>query len=245
MRLIVFFAFLFVSIQAQSQDTWTQANKSYEEQEYQKAIELYETMVEEDMHSYELYYNLGGAYFKLNRFAESILNYEKALLLKSGDDDTKHNLSKAKSKIKDKAELVTKFDSPYLMKGMSEYLSPFAFQLISLISLISFIIFAMLRKLKNKVVRPVWLIITILFSFSFFAFSKWQEKESKQYLEAIVFSPRVNVKSSPTTSGTGIFVLHEGVKVRVLDEREEWLRIYLDSEKIGWLKSSDVEKISI
>lgn len=40
----------------------------------------------------ELYYNLGNAYYKLNKIAPAIYNYEKALLLNPNDVASKNNL---------------------------------------------------------------------------------------------------------------------------------------------------------
>jgi hypothetical protein len=42
-----------------------------------KRVRAYETVLTQNKHSSELYFNLGNAYYKLNKVAPSIYNYEK------------------------------------------------------------------------------------------------------------------------------------------------------------------------
>ena len=58
-----------------------EATKMYQEGDYQKAIDLYNEMLSDDMESATVYYNLGNCYYKQGETAKAILNYERALLL--------------------------------------------------------------------------------------------------------------------------------------------------------------------
>lgn len=73
-------------------DFFEQANDHYNEGQYEEAVALYLRILESDRHSAALYYNLGNAYYKLNRIAPSIYYYEKALLLAPDDEDIRNNL---------------------------------------------------------------------------------------------------------------------------------------------------------
>lgn len=53
--------------------------------------------------------------------------------------------------------------------------------------------------------------------------------------KAIISTPQVSGKSSPDTSGTDLFVLHEGTKVSVEDEVGEWYEIRLSDGNKGWI----------
>ena len=79
-KLIGFVAILFMLFSAQAQIEWETANKAYADSEYELAIRSYENMLENGQSSFELYYNLANAYYRLNRYADAVLNYEKALL---------------------------------------------------------------------------------------------------------------------------------------------------------------------
>jgi SH3-like domain-containing protein len=60
---------------------------------------------------------------------------------------------------------------------------------------------------------------------------------------AIIFSPLVNGKSSPDSSGNDLFVLHEGTKVTIEDEVGEWYEIRLSDGNKGWVPANCLDKI--
>ena len=62
--------------------------------------------------------------------------------------------------------------------------------------------------------------------------------------EAIVMRPVASVKSSPSAeSSTDLFILHEGAKVRLIDQVGRWSNIELADGRQGWLPSDDMEII--
>jgi SH3-like domain-containing protein len=61
--------------------------------------------------------------------------------------------------------------------------------------------------------------------------------------EAIVFTPTLTVKSSPDQASTDLFVIHEGIKVTLLDKIGEWQEIRIANGSIGWLRTSDLRMI--
>ena len=87
MKKIVFFLLVqFVTLGAFAQEaTIKEAEVAYTKEDYGKAIELYEGLLKTHGESAEIYYNLGNAYYKENKIAPAILNYERALLLDPGD----------------------------------------------------------------------------------------------------------------------------------------------------------------
>ena len=85
------------------------AEVAYTKEDYGKAIELYEGLLKTHGESAEIYYNLGNAYYKENKIAPAILNYERALLLDPGDGDIRFNLQLARQKSVDKIEPVGDF----------------------------------------------------------------------------------------------------------------------------------------
>jgi SH3-like domain-containing protein len=55
--------------------------------------------------------------------------------------------------------------------------------------------------------------------------------------------PTVTVKSSPSEKGTNLFVIHEGLKVRVTDKLGDWLEVRLADGNKGWLMIESIERI--
>ena len=117
-----------------AQDVVTQANEAYEQEDFKKAIELYETALKEQGKSADLYYNLGNAYYKDNHYAEAILNYERALLLSPGDEDVRFNLDMAKSHITDKIEPVETFFLTMWFHSVRDSLSSNAWAVVGIVS---------------------------------------------------------------------------------------------------------------
>ena len=64
--------------QASMESLFKEGNDAYNEGAYQKAVSFYEQTLKMGQHSAALYYNLGNAYYRLNKVAESIYYFEKA-----------------------------------------------------------------------------------------------------------------------------------------------------------------------
>ena len=87
-------------------------------------------------------------------------------------------------------------------------------------------------------------IVFLLLSIGSFAFSLWQRADYKASDDAIVMAPVSAVKSSPGgESAKDLFVIHEGTKVKVLDQVGEWKNISLADGRQGWMLSKDMEVI--
>jgi outer membrane receptor for ferrienterochelin and colicin len=56
--------------------------------------------------------------------------------------------------------------------------------------------------------------------------------------------PSVTIRSTPSTSGTELFILHEGKKVTIKDDSmKDWKEIEIEDGNIGWLPASAIERI--
>ena len=54
----------------------------------------------------------------------------------------------------------------------------------------------------------------------------------------------LTVRSTPSESGTSLFILHEGRKVSIKDNSmKEWKEIRLEDGKVGWVPASAIEAI--
>ena len=66
---------------AQQDSRFVKGNRLYNDGKYRAAIESYEAILTDSLHSPELYFNLGNAHYKLSEVAPSIYYYEKGLQL--------------------------------------------------------------------------------------------------------------------------------------------------------------------
>ena len=238
---------LLATIKLSAQDLLQSANEAYAKGDFAKATELYEAALKENGESATVYYNLGNSYYKANRIAPSILNYERALLLDPGNSDIRFNLEIAKLKTVDKIEPVGEFFLTSWFRSVQNLLSIDAwskFGIISFILLIgSLFLFFFSRKIIIKRLSfyagICFLILTI--SGNIFAYN--QKKRLTERNSAIIFVPTTTIKSSPDESGTDLFILHEGTKVRLKSKIGHWNEIETADGNVGWIKNEEVEGI--
>lgn len=251
MRLKIFILFLFIiTPEIIGQDLENQVdlgNKYFTEGEFEKAIQVYEKILGSGFEAADLYYNLGNAYFKSNKLNYAILNYERAILLSPNDEDLQHNLELARTFTVDKIDDLPQF---FIRQWHYAFVQLFSTDFWAFLSIITFITFLMLFSLYLyiNVFRvkkfSFWLGIVFLFiSVSAFVFSYHQKEIVKNHNAAIVFSPVVTVKSSPDETGTDLFVIHEGIKVSIVDSLGNWTEIKLSDGNKGWLLTSAIVRI--
>ena len=249
MKKIVIYLLCIVAVMTATygQESLTKANEAYAQEDYIKAIELYEQTAREHGVSSDLYYNLGNAYYKHNEFAKAILNYERALLLNPGNEDARFNLDMANTHIVDKIDPVGRFFLSVWIDTMRSYLSSNTWAVIGIIAFFLFIggcyLYLFTRSVPLKKIGFFGGIVVLLIAIMANCFA-WGLNEKKEIRnEAIVCDATVSVKSSPAESGTDLFVLHEGTKVVVLSKVGEWSEVKISDGNRGWLPSAAIEII--
>ena len=60
------------------QQTFIQANKAYDSGDYASAVKLYNTIVDAGYANWQIYYNLGNCYYRLDETGLCIANYRRA-----------------------------------------------------------------------------------------------------------------------------------------------------------------------
>ena len=223
------------------------ANQKYADGSFEEAISSYEEILATGHSSAALYYNLGNAYYKTNQVTRAILNYERALLLSPGDEDIKYNLDIANQLVADKINSLPEFFLTKWFKQIRTGMSADSWALTSIASFAITALFALLFFfLRNRAVRKLSLAATVLFliiSGTTLVFGSLQHKQFSERNTAIIFSPSVTAKSSPDQGGTDLFVLHEGVKVWITDQLNDWVEIQLADGNKAWIREDDLERI--
>lgn len=223
------------------------ANKAYTEGYFENAVELYKKVLHLGVESPELYFNLGNSYFKLNELSSAILYYEKARKLDPGNEDVNYNLSVANSKIADKIDPIPELFYKRWFRSLCEILSMDEWGKISIIAMIIALFFGFIYFVSNRMVlRKIgfWLGIIFLSCALCSVLLAYQDYSIiNNNKEAIIFLPTVTIKSSPDEKSIDLFVLHEGTKVKLIDNIGNWFEIKIANGSVGWLPSSAVEKI--
>jgi tetratricopeptide (TPR) repeat protein len=245
-------AFIVVfSLNAKAQDTiqilWERGNAFYTTENYQEAISAYEQIRQTGQESSKLYFNLGNAYYKAGDINNAILYYERAKLLSPNDDDIDFNLRLANQFV------VTEIDAlplPFFLRWRNNITNLFPADTWAAISIGAFILFLTLLGLfifgRSSAIKQLsfWFgIFAVVVSAFTFSFAASQKEKINQRRHAIVFCPRVTVKSAPAQNSTDLFLLYEGVKVEVSDSVNTWKEIKLPDGNVGWLPDSCIIRI--
>ena len=237
--ILVLFLTLF-SYALENQIVIAKANKSYAEGLYTQAVELYKQVLTSVNESWELYYNLGNSYFKLN-------DYEKAKKLNPGNEDINFNIKVTNNRITDKIEPLPEMFYKRWYRNLVELFSVDNWARIVILSFIISLFCGLLYVISQHIFFQkvgFWMgIVFFLFSLISVLFAFQNYRTLQNNTEAIIFTPTVTIKSSPDEKSIDLFVLHEGAKVQILDNIGNWYEIRIANGSVGWLLTSSVEKI--
>ena len=189
-----------------------EGNAAYEEGNYEQAMAFYNQIVEVGMESADLYYNMGNTYYKMKQYPMSILYYEKALKLDPGNEDIRTNLEIANLAVVDKINVIPQSFITRWWNSLKSFLSPdgWAWCSVAAFALLLLCLFAFLMARKSALRKLgffVGLVMVACLALSL-VFSIQKHKDMKVMDEAIVMTPTVTVKSSPSENSVDLFVLH-------------------------------------
>ena len=244
---------LFISLCAPiwaSLATFESANTAYADGRYRDAVALYQTIIAERPNTKasdmaRVYYNLGNAQFKQGELAQAILAYERALRLDPRNEDIKHNLRFAQSRITDDIK-----DNDFFLSSWAKAVRNSASEevwrwvsvglfVLGLIGILLFLLSPILW-LRKSAFYIALLALFISLCAGLNARSLHQRDTLRN--EAIITQGIVNAKSSPDRSGTDLFTVHEGTKITIRETIGEWANIRV-AQYEGWIELRNLERI--
>jgi tetratricopeptide (TPR) repeat protein len=222
------------------------ANDYYAKAQYSEALAGYQQIIASGQHSAAVYFNLGNASYKTGDLPSALLYYEKAHQLAPNDEDINANIRFANSKTRDQIEEVPEF---FMNRWWTSVYLSYPANTIAVISLIfSFlgsvfliIYFFAHRRTIKKSSFFISLICFGLGLFCTFLLSRQMRYFDQQY--GIVFNSPVYVKSEPAEASRSLVLIHEGLKVEILDVGQHWVKIRLANGSEGWIKTVDLKEI--
>jgi tetratricopeptide (TPR) repeat protein len=221
-------------------------NEAILNEDFNAAIQIYESLLEKNNEHFNLYYNLGNAYYRMNQLGNAIWAFEKGLHLTPRDKDLKFNLDLANTRVRDRIEMpetIIFLEQYRNLKKMTTLMD------LLLVGATFFMLGAFIYFLKKynhwqSILLSRLIIVLLLLSLliHLIALDKYFEISNKQ--EAIIIQPEVEVYSAPfDRKETILFRLHEGVKAEVTQDQGNWLEIELIDRKKGWIKSEYVRSL--
>ncbi len=232
-----------------SKDTLFQrANEAYMTGRYTDAIDAYEQVVPNGVRHEDLFYNLGNAYQKAGRLGAAIYNYERALELDPDQDDVQFNLKAARQAARSLGEdrLVGAEGTPFWMRMVQ----PFTLGMLGWVFLALWLtVFTILISLRF--VQPGFLRVGLWAGFAFLCAGTLVGGVmfgTRYYLaerveQAVVLPDSAQVKDGPDANYQTSFNVHAGLRVRITERDQEWVRVRLSNGLEGWLRERDLGRL--
>lgn len=232
-----------IALQAQSPDNlFTEAQQLYDEGEYSRAVDLYRQILKQGKESSRVHYNLGNAYFRVGELGEAILHWEKAKELNPRDQDIRFNLRVGRARIQDRIDAPEPSFLIRIFNGIKYWLTldelGWSVGGIFLLGSLSFAVWRLVRKplLVGLAGIVLGMSVLALLLAGPLLVSRLLENANEEY--GIVLVEEIKARSGPQEFSTGIFILHEGTRVEVEEQRRQWYQIQLVDGKEGWIPAS-------
>ena len=245
--LIACLSMLLGVLHASPDSLFQSANSLYQEGKYELALEKYGEIILMGYESADLYYNMGNAAYRANSIGYAILYFEKALKLDPGHEDAANNLEFASRYRVDTFEEVPELFIRSWTRAFFLLLSERAWSLLALILftviISSILIYVYSRKLLLKKLGFFVAIVAVFLFFLSFTGALKRHRSITKPESAIILTPSVVVRSSPSESGTELFILHEGTRVRINESVTGWQNIRVIDGREGWITTDDFGSI--
>lgn len=248
LKVLTFILLMVVLVCGQSWETaFQQGNQYYQQGDYEKAAEEYQKIIIQGYESGELYFNLGNAFFKMNKLGQARLYYERAHNLIEGDEALAENIKLLRMRLIDQIDTPPRFFLTAWWNSIPNLLN------IDLLVWIEVGLFWLLLSIlgirqyyqsrgKGKRLNILFNLTVILFVVvTVICIQKIYSLETERH--AIIMKSSVTLLAEPKLGGTEVFVLHEGTKVKIERENQNWFEIRLEDGKTGWLEQDKLEII--
>jgi tetratricopeptide (TPR) repeat protein len=223
-------------------------NQAYGKADYPSAIDAYEQVRALGVVHEDLYYNLANAYYRAGRLGPAILNYERALALDPDQDDARFNLKIAREtalrRANDKIEGADR--EPLWMRVAGGFTLSGATWMFLAAYVALFAALSWLRFVRPGLGRAALGTVTLFLAIGMLcsgAILGGRAYLAERVVHGIVLPDTVAIKDGPDPNYRTAFELHAGLRVRLMERDQDWIRIRLANGLEGWLLESDVGRL--
>lgn len=237
--------------------SFERADSAYNAGDFAGALDAYEKIMATQGSSATLYYNLGNCYYRLGKYAQAVIAYERSLRLDPSDSDARANLDFVNSKLVDRKG----YEGSFLSRTFTDIANVMSTNAWAWTAMLFFILtiagIAVYLFTNEVILRKTGFFgggITALICVIclIFAFKANSIKESTDY--AVVTVPSSILSTSPRAPqnrNEEAMLLHEGARVEILDSvaspvdsvKTMWYDVQFDNDHRAWINSHDVEII--
>jgi hypothetical protein len=223
-----------------------EANQAYTEGQLDVALDLYRQADALGVQDPDLFFNLGNTHARRGELGFAVVNYLRAKQLAPLDRDIHDNLAWVRGGITDLELTNTQlplFIAQFVSLVFGLTLGQWAMVLLVLVWCLCMLIGYQWRRgdFPEGLRRVILLTAALVLVSATIVVWRWRIEEVRQ--TAVVVVEEVAVRSGPEANFGVQFMVHDGLTIRIQEERAGWVRISLGGESLGWMPISSVEKV--
>jgi hypothetical protein len=230
-------------------EAWRRGNDAYLHADYAGAVAAYQELDRQGLVSADLYFNLGDAYYRQGNLGRAVWAFERASTLDPDDEDARYNLTQARKVVDRRAhDKIEGADREPFWIRIVGALGPSTetWLFVSLYLAFFVMLAAYLARRRGGDHARALLAATssILGVAALLAGVLLAGRATLDRIPAGVILPdAVAVKEGADTNYKTSFELHAGLRVRLLDRDQDWLRIRLPNGLEGWVREQDIGRL--
>jgi tetratricopeptide (TPR) repeat protein len=247
MKKILLFFILFQVIPVFAQNNPMQkALDAYKSKDFNRALTLYDSLINRGYYSKALYYNLGNTYYNMDSLGKAMLYFEKALKLDPHNKNIQHNIFLTRRKMDSEIVELPDFFLKRWWNGFAGFLSLNAWTFLSLLFTVLYIINMFLywfyphNKIKS-VIKKLFIPLLFLLVVSLSAGAN-VKKRIYNNNSTILIKPD-SVFIAPDFRSEKMYELNPGEKMYILDSLKDWYKVELLNKEKVWIKKNNFKKI--
>ena len=224
-------------------EAWRRGNEAYLHGDYASAAAAYEELEHQGVVSADLYFNLGDAYFRKGALGPAIWAFEKAAALDPGNEDARYNLGEARKlaarAARDRIEGEDR--DPLWIRAVTA-LGPSTETWLFLAVYLAFFALIVIRWRARDDLRPaLGAGVAVLGAAALLTGALLFGRTQLDRLPfGVVLPDAVAVKDGADDNYRTAFEVHAGLRVRMIERDQDWLRVRLGNGLEGWVHASQI-----
>ena len=224
-------------------EAWRRGNEAYLHGDYAGAAAAYEELLHQGAVSADLYFNLGDAYFRKGALGAAIWAFEKAVSLDPDGEDARYNLAEARKVAARQAhDRIEGEDRDPLWIRAVTALGPSAETWLFVAVYLGFFVLLLVRRGARDDLRPalgagaaVLGAAALLTGALLFGRARLDRLPF-----GVVLPDAVAVKDGADDNYRTTFEVHAGLRVRLIEHDQDWVRVRLGNGLEGWVHGAQI-----
>jgi len=193
-KTILITLFIYSSFSYSTEKVFQSADSLYQIHEFELAVSEYYKIIDDNLESPELYYNLGVCYYQIKDFKKSKLNFQKSLVLNPNQTLSKDRIQQINSKINHK-------DLPQIFydKWFDKIINLFTLKiwiLVSFLLILSLTTIISIKYILKIQVKKVVIISLFLTNLLIYIISNYKIENDKKIFESPISTSKDEIRQN-------------------------------------------------